>query len=486
MDHDQLLFDLKHTPSIKLLRSSNAPLILSFLHRVFKREQIIAIPHTELVQRLDAYLELLNEQQPGLYPLAAAVYIKQWSDEEHQLLRITTRGSDDPIAELTVEAERAIGWVEELYRREFVSTESRFRSILSLLDEIVAKSTEDVEARLRQLEADRDAIQREIDTIRATGQVIPSTTTEIKERFLLASEFGRQMTRDFAEVEQNFRTIARALQERQLQPGARKGELVGYMLDADAALREADQGRSFYAFWEFLMSPARQDNLAALLDQIYGLAPLQDTVKDHPLLRRITRVLIDAGEKIVQSNYRLAEQVRRLLDDRALAESRRARALIAEIKQHALHAVDRPSTDTAFIEIEGLPDVQLPMEKPLWEPQVATAVNTAPIAVGTVDLSDQSLIALYQQFYVDETELRRQIETLLETSPQCTLGEVLSRYPAQKGLAEIITYLTIATGDPRHRIDTAAREMISLPAVEELPPFLLALPRVIFRSAYAT
>jgi hypothetical protein len=155
MDHDQLLFDLKQAPSLRLLRSQNAALILSFLHRTFKRDQRISIPLAELVQRLDSYLELLNEQQPGLYPLAATAYIKQWSDEEHQLLRIVTRGGDDPIAELAVEAERAIGWVEELYQRAFVGTESRFRSILRLLEEIVAKSTEDVEARLRQLEADR-------------------------------------------------------------------------------------------------------------------------------------------------------------------------------------------------------------------------------------------------------------------------------------------------------------------------------------------
>ena len=80
------------------------------------------------------------------------------------------------------------------------------------------------------------------------------------------------------------------------------------MLDADAELRESDQGRSFYAFWEFLMSPSRQDALAEILDTIYRLPTLDVLVRDHPLLRQLTRALIDAGEKIVQSNYRLAER----------------------------------------------------------------------------------------------------------------------------------------------------------------------------------
>lgn len=367
MDHNQLNFDLRHAPSLKLLRRDTAALIISFLHRAFKRAQLASIPLAELTAGLDTYLEQLSEAHPGQYPLSAAAYLKLWSSEEYQLLRITTRGSEEPRVELTAEAERAIGWVEERYRRSFVSTESRLRSIVLLLEEIVAKSTEDVPTRLQQLEAQRAAIQAEIDSIRATGQVSPTTSTSVKERFLLASDLARQMRRDFAEVEQNFRAVARALQERQLDPAARRGDLVGFMLDADAELRESDQGRSFYAFWEFLMAPARQDELTTLLDTIYRLPVLADLTPDHQLLRRLTRALTDAGEKVVLSNHRLAEQVRRLLDDRRLAESRRAAELIAAVKQLAVRCAERPPKDDPFIELDGPPELQFVMDRPLWE-----------------------------------------------------------------------------------------------------------------------
>lgn len=485
MDHEQLLFDLKNAPSLKLMRREQAALITSFLYRVFKGTQVVAIPLNELIERLDSYLDYLNEANPGLYPLAATAYIKQWSSEEYQLLRVVSRG-DEPTVELTAEAERAIGWVEERYRRTFVSTESRLRSIVLLLEEIIAKSTEDVPARLQQLEAQRDALQHEIDTIRATGHVIPSTSTEIKERFLLASELARQMRRDFAEVEQNFRAIARALQERQLQPGVRKGELVGYMLDADAELRESDQGRSFYAFWEFLMSPSRQDALAEILDTIYRLPTLDVLVRDHPLLRQLTRALIDAGEKIVQSNYRLAEQVRRLLDDRTLAESRRAGELIGAIKQHALRCAAHPPPDEPFIVLEGAPAVHLVMDRPLWEPRAAIHLDLQPILMADGERDDTSLQLLYQQFSIDTSLLQRQIETLLESQSHCTLYEVLERFPVEKGLAEIIGYLSIATGDIRHQIDPTNRDTIMLPALTNTTPRVLSVPRVIFRSPYAS
>lgn len=104
-----------------------------------------------------------------------------------------------------------------------------------------------METRVTQLERQREAIQKEIDLIRREGRVERFSDTRIRERFLQASEVARYLVRDLAEVEENFRALARDLQERQMQPGVRKGSLVGFVLDADAELRDSDQGRSFYS-----------------------------------------------------------------------------------------------------------------------------------------------------------------------------------------------------------------------------------------------
>lgn len=485
MDHDQLQFDLRQSASVRLLKSPNAPLILSFLHRAFKREQRAAIPYALLLERLDATLEALNERSPGLYPLGAAAYLKQWSDDEHQMIRIIVRGSDDETTvELTADAERAISWIEELYRREFIGTESRFLSIFNLLEEIVARSTEDVEQRLAQLEHERAAIESEIDRIRANGRVEPLTSTQVKERFLQVGEVARLLLRDFAAVEQNFRAIARNVQEQQLRPEARKGTVVGYVLDADEELRASDQGRSFYAFWEFLTVPASQDDLHTLLDQVYNLPTLQELAPNHPLLRRLSRALLEAGEKIVQSNHRLAEQLRRLLDDRALAESRRVRELIDAIKRQAARLADAPP-DGTLLWFEGPPDVNMPMEKLLWEPNVATLFATRPQEADDIP-NDTSIGALYRQFYVDESRLQRRIEAMLETRPACTLAELLNIYPAEKGISELIAYLTIASRDERHSIEDDTSEPVMLPAGGDFGEREIAMPRIVFRSAYAS
>ena len=273
------------------------------------------------------------------------------------------------------------------------------------------------------------------------------------------------------------------MQEQQSRPEARKGTVVGYVLDADEELRASDQGRSFYAFWEFLTVPARQDELHTLLDTVYSLPVLQELAPNHPLLRRLSRALLEAGEKIVQSNHRLAEQLRRLLDDRALAESRRVRELIDAIKRHAAAVADAPP-EGALLWLEGPPDVRMPMEKLLWEPNVATVFAAQPEEHGdTVD--GMSLGALYRQFYVDESRLQRRIETVLETRPTCTLAELLDMYPAEKGISELITYLAIASRDERHEIDRDLPEPVILPASGKFGEREIAMPRVVFRSAYA-
>lgn len=99
---------------------------------------------------------------------------------------------------------------------------------------------------------------------------------------------------------------------------------------------------------------------------------------------------------------------------------------------------------------------------------------------------DTTLGTLYRQFYVDESRLQRRIETMLETRPVCTLAELLDMYPAEKGISELLTYLAIASRDERHVIDRELPESVILPASGELGEREIAMPRVVFRSAYAS
>jgi hypothetical protein len=489
MDYDQLAYDLQHAPGIRLLKAEHAALIISFLHRQFKLEQRVAIPLPELAERLADMLEALNEQESGSYPRAAHSYLTEWADERHRFIRITTPASSDtPLVELTADAERAIGWLEELHGQPFVSTESRFLYIVQLLREIVQKSTEDPVARLAQLEQQRDALQQQIELIRETGIVDDLyTTTQLKERFFEACSGARQLLRDFRLVEERFQGMARALQEAQLQANSQKGALVAYVLDADTELKSSEQGRSFYTFWDFLMAPSQQDELYMLLEAVQQQADLQPVIHQGKILRHLPMHLLGAGEQVVQSNAALAQQLRRMLDEHNIAERRRVRTIVSEIKQLAFHNAASISPDEpAFIELEGPPEVHLVMEHGLWEPGESFSVSTQPTSTINEELAFSDLIPLHTQFYIDKALLSQRIEVMLEHHSQVTLAEVLACYPPEKGLAEVLAYCTLAAEDPDHRFDPQRTETIELAiaateATGGKGTRLVTIPRVLYQ-----
>ena len=478
MKHDEILTSLQHSAAVKLLQGQNAPLVLSFLYRQFKQKQRATIPHPQLSEKLESYLAALAESHPERYTGTADYYLRTWCDDDHRFLRkYYDSDSDDPVYELTPDTEQAIGWVEELQKGEFVGTESRFLRIFDLLQEIVTHSTEDAAARLERLEQEKAAIQAQIDHIKETGEIERFSQTQIKERFFEANDVARRLLADFREVEENFRAIARQVQAQQLQAGMQKGRIVANILDADQALKESDQGRSFYTFWEFLMSPQKQAELQELLTAVYQLPDADQTDPANQRLRRIKRNLIDAGAKVVASNRRLGEQVRKLLDEQQLAEARRVMELAAEIKQTAVSLSDHPPRRKKFFRLETTPDVNLPLERPLWSPNKATTLSGDTPAVADVDLTAVDLDTLYSQFYVDDRRLRRCIAALLDEHPQVTLAHLLAHYPLQKGLAELVTYVAIAAHDDAHQIVDGQTEMVDLNGNGRRA----RLPQVIFR-----
>ena len=312
----------------------------------------------------------------------------------------------------------------------------------------------------------------------------------MRERFFEASQLARQLLRDFRLVEERFRDIARSIQAGQLQPGVRKGSLVEFVLDADEELKASDQGRSFYGFWEFLMSPSQGDELKLLLEDLGHLDELRGALDEDHLLPHLPGYLVTAGEKIVHSNSRLAEQLRRLLDEQTLAENRRVQELIQEIKQEMFLPTQRENGQDVWMELEGAPQALLVMERELWEPTKTQAFNEQPLQVSAEDLQAIDFTRLYRQFAVDELLLRQRIDSLLEKKPLVHLSEVLTIYPVEKGLAEVLTYCALAARDPRHQIDAFAREEIALLTTgpeSTLQERVLVLPRISYlrSSAYA-
>ncbi len=483
MEYSQIKYELKNSATLRVLRSTNADFILSFLYRQFKHGQQISIEQSILESKLSDYIELLHDNlEVESFGRSAKEYLSDWC--ESRILRKTFNNSDNAVFSLTSEAEKAIAWMEELQKRdEFVGTESRFLQIFELLKEIQDRSTTDVETRIAQLEGDLDRIQAEIDKIRQTGVVDRFNPTQIQERFINANKITVQLIADFGQVEQNFRNLTRTVHAAMLEKDSRKGTVLAQVLDANRELIESDQGKSFYAFWHYLISDTKRQELRSMIHNVYELEDLQTLTKDYPLLRRIERNLLDAGEHIVSSNNRLTEKLRQMLDERNLQEHRRITDLLVTVQQLALEIASNPPTDDNFWTVEGKPDVYLVMSRGLHS---LTEQEAQPFLLEDftdridVDL-DAQMTELYRQFYVDEDILRARIALALERAVAITLTDLIELYPVTQGVPEIVAYISIAAKSDRHSIDYNTLDSIEIASLEPEKQLKLTLPQLVFR-----
>ncbi|WP_300609010.1 DUF3375 family protein, partial [Trebonia sp.] len=104
-----------NSPAWRLLRADSAPLVLSFLHRVFVADNVRSIAATELASRLDDELYALNERTPRSFPKPAKAYLDDWASPESGWLRkYYPEGSDEPHFDATPAVEKALQWVRAL------------------------------------------------------------------------------------------------------------------------------------------------------------------------------------------------------------------------------------------------------------------------------------------------------------------------------------------------------------------------------------
>jgi hypothetical protein len=136
--------------------------------------------------------------------------------------------------------------------------------------------------------------------------------------------------------------------------------------------------------------------------------------------------------------------------------------LATEIKQSAVQLMNNPPDEETFLWVETDPTIDMPLERPLWTPPVITNYANIEPEVALLDLSTVDLKALFDQFYVDESRLHRQITAILEQKSSVTLGQIAAVYPITQGLAQLVTYFGIAARDEACRINGNEWEEVRL------------------------
>jgi hypothetical protein len=236
-----------------------------------------------------------------------------------------------------------------------------------------------------------------------------------------------------------------------------KGALLQAIFGQRDLISETDEGKSFRAFWDLLMSPSRQDELSELLDTVLKLGPVRELEPDGRL-QRIHYDWLEAGEVTQRTVARLSEQLRRYLDDQAWLENRRIMQLMRDIEQRAL-ALRGQVDERAFMELdEPSPALTLAMDRTLFSPPFKPKITQHILDDEGVAISAD---ALFEQVYVDQLRLMSNVRRALQTRRQVSLATLAADYPIEQGLAELATYLKLATQDMRAAIDDEQAEVVA-------------------------
>ena len=204
------------------------------------------------------------------------------------------------------------------------------------------------------------------------------------------------------------------------------------------------------------MSPSRQEELSGLLQKVFGNQAVQSLEPDQRL-KYIHYEWLKAGEVAQRTVARLSEQLRRYLDDQAWLENKRIMHLLRDIEGKALSLRQQPP-DKDLVSLDDVRvELSLPLDRPLYSPPLKPRIATQVLLEGS---SDGDTDALFNQIHVDKARLLANLRLVLRQQTQISLGDLLKQHPLQQGLAELVTWLELATADNRSVIDEQQTQLI--------------------------
>ncbi len=471
-----ILFD--RSPALKLLRSEQAAFVLGFFQEVFKDRGVARIPEEDLEETLDARLESLRREDPNAPRQEARRYLELWTGEDYRYLKKTFAEEDSCwVYQLTRHSEKALGWLEELRlgeKRGYTTSESRFSRIVQEMRRLQRETNADPEARVRELLARRDEIDGEIRAIREAGAAPVLDEQQVKDTLHDLEDMVNSFLADFREIEDNFKEQAREIHALYVERGISKGDLVAHALDADAALRDRDQGRSYFGFRRLIRSVESREELGNLLEKAVGLA------RDHGLDTRafdglLPRLLNEVT--IVQDAYRrISGQLRRIVEEQSLRETRYLMGLLGDLRSLAYRCREAPPEEP-LLEWADHPRLNNLMEAGFWEPPAAGRFQDIEIGEeGDEDDIHEALRRIGKP--LDLPRFRRRIDELLADRAQVSLREVVEIHPLADGAIDLLCYVAVAAERDGSLINDSERERFDL--ARPFQPRYAELDQIIF------
>lgn len=473
---------LKSHRTVTLITADNAALIISFLFKAFKQNtngaKVDVITEKDLTDQLSDYLYVLNRDEI-LFPRAAKQYLTDWSNAG--FIRKYPGKADDFLFEMTASTENAFKWIDSLDKREFVGQESRLKSLFDSLKQLSSRSKRDYVARIRELEQQKKEIEREIEEVKQ-GKIDVLDDRQIKEQYFLIEEIAKNLLGDFKQVEQNFRDLDRRFRQEIITTTNVKGKVLEGLFEQHKSLLEEDQGKSFIAFWEFLLSQSKQDEFERMVADVLNLPAVQEVQRENFSIANVRNDLIEAGDRTKRSTNSLLEQLRKYLEHKSFTENKRIYDNIQEILKIITTNINIDFTRLDLLKLESIVDIDLTLAHDWnvrgFKPPEKINFNNTSFEEG---VNTTTNAALFEQFEISIPQLKNNIRTALKNKTYIPFLDFVRDFRITKGLAEVVAYVDIASTEKnRHIVKSDEFDTIEVLNTTTKRTFKVKVPQIIF------
>jgi hypothetical protein len=450
IDSSKISDILNNSPSVELLRLRNREAIIVFLINTFSNQQG-AISSENIHIQLADYLEYMHIEKDeeneinvfDTYEIKAKKYIQIWTNKGFLTNYQDERG--EIFYELSSHSSKTIDWLSSLKKEEYVGTESKFKNIFNQLKELVEFSNDDAEKRIQLLEDKKLEIEQQIQRIKIGEDVKVFEEYEIVPRFNQLNHSAKELLSDFKEVEDNFKEITKSIYQKHADGNLTKSDILEFTFEALDELKESQQGKSFYAFWSFLLNPGLQLEWENLTKELYNTLESKGIEINDLFLKGMKMHLYNSGHKVYKANDKMAEKLSRIIRENEASKSEVTKNIIQEIKKSLIEISKKRKRPEISFELETDIEISIPFERKLTFEQTEELIYSEKPKLAKEDIThSKHLSNLFTQSNIDKDILRKRIKEVLKSKSQTTISDVIEYFGGiEKGLPELFGYIGI-------------------------------------------
>jgi hypothetical protein len=466
IDSSKIADILNNSPSVELLKLRNREVIITFLVNTFSNQQGTISSekiHNQPADYLEAVQVEIDEESEILfsdnYEIKAKKFVQNWTNKG--FLTNYQDETGEIYYELSSHSSKTLDWLSSLKKEEYVGAESKFKNIFNQLKELVEFTNENIEKRIQLLEDKKLEIEQQIQRIKTGEDVKVFQDFEIVPRFNQLNKSAKELLSDFKEVEDNFKEITKDIYLKHAEGSLTKSHILEFTFDAIDELKNSQQGKSFYAFYTFILTPALQEEWGNLTKELYKTLKDKEIEITDYFLKGMKKNLHSSGQKVSKANDKMAEKLSRIIRENETSKSEITKNIIQDIKKSLIELSKAKIKPDISFELEIGIVINIPFERKLtFEQNEELTYKTKP-KLADEDISHSNhLNKLFNLSTIDKDILRKRIKEVLKEKSQATIAEVIENFGGiEKGLPELFGYIGIVK-EFKHTINPDKRQRI--------------------------